>query len=238
MKVHDLSRFAIILASLQIGLFAKSHADDIVLPMTAENFGRSWERLDGPAGRIISAVVQVTNNQLTYQIHSPSHSFKAFLEGRYTCVSPDAKIYYDASYDFIESEPFRETEWVVVSHQNKPPIDAAEDLKGKRVGLLYDPEILRTVVPQEGVVYDVYGNLATNLRKLEKGRLDAVIVPKLGLQLYVQKTRDLGPLTFDPDRPLAIIQDRVLCHNTPRGQEVISIVNAALGELKVNVLQN
>lgn len=237
MKVYVVCRFIFVLMCLHIALVAKAQAGDIVLPMNAENFGRSWERLDGPAGRIMSAVVQITNNQLTYQIHSPSHSFKAFLEGRYTCVSPDAKAYYDASYEFIESAPFRETNWVVVYDQNRPPIVDVDDLKGKKVGLLYDPETLRAVVPQDGVVYDVYGDLVTNLRKLERGRLDAVVVPKLGLQLYLHKRQDLGALTFNPDRPLAIVQDRVLCHNTPRGREVIEIVNQALSELKVTLAQ-
>lgn len=238
MKAFGLYGFIFVLTWVQGVVLVQAQADDIVLPMNAENFGPSWERLDGPAGRTISAVIQTTNSQLRYQIHSASHSFKAFLEGRYPCISPDSGSYYDSDYDFIESLPFRETRWVAVHRKDRAPIIKPDDLRGKRVGLLYSPHVLQGVVPQKGAVYDVYGDLATNLRKLEKGRLDAVVTPQIGLHYYLQKNRELGELTFDPDQPIAVVQDRVVCHDTTRGQEVISLVNEALNRLRLSRTEN
>ncbi len=146
-------------------------------------------------------------------------------------MAPDSNVYYDRDATYINSLPIRDTHWVAVYRRDGKKISEREDLLGKTVGLIYDASALRAVVPKDGVSYDYFADLVVNLKKLDRGRLDVVVVPELGLSKTLSSNPEFKNLTYDATSPLAIIPDRVMCHDSIRGRQVIEIVNKALRDL-------
>ncbi|MDV7339442.1 transporter substrate-binding domain-containing protein [Terasakiella sp. A23] len=216
---------------LSSNLQAQEYEYDLVIPLNPENFGETRDKLEGPTGKILNAVIEVSQTDLSYRIANSSHGYNAFYKGKYACVAPDSTVYYDKASPYINSLPIRDTHWVAVYRKDGMKIKDRMDLVGKTVGLIYEASALRAVVPKDGVNYDYFSNLHVNLKKLDHGRLDAVVVPELGLAKILSDHSEFKNLTFDTQFPLAVIPDRVMCHDTRRGRQVIEIVNEALRDL-------
>jgi hypothetical protein len=221
----------VVLVFLLKGASGQDVGFDLVIPMNPENFGSSQKQLEGPTGHIIEAVLRLSDNEISYRISTASHGYNGFYKNRYTCVTPDSKMYYEYHNDFIESLPIHDTHWVSIYRRTGKKVVAQKDMAGLKVGIIYDAKALRTVIPQSGVVYDYHTDLHMHLKKLAIGRLDAVVATDLNLQDVLSSSEEFRDLTFDPSYPLAVIPDRVMCHDTPRGHEVIELVNKALIKL-------
>ncbi|NVJ91247.1 MAG: hypothetical protein HWE34_06295 [Methylocystaceae bacterium] len=221
----------VVLGFLLKGAFGQDVGFDLVIPMNPENFGSSQKQLEGPTGHIIEAVLRLSGNEISYRISTPSHGYNGFYKNRYTCVAPDSKVYYEYHNDFIESLPIHDTHWVSVYRRTGKKVVTKEDMAGLKVGIIYQEQALRSVIPKSGVIYDYHTDIFMHLKKLAIGRLDAVVVTDSNLQKVLSSNGEFSDLTFDPSRPLAVIPDRVMCHDTPRGHKVIELVNKALIKL-------
>jgi hypothetical protein len=103
---------------------------------------------------------------------------------------------------------------------------------GKKVGIAYEPDALLPVVPQTGVNYKVNGDFTLNLMKLAAGRLDAVVLPAVGLDEIFASDPKLSGLAYDATSPLASVPDALMCHDSERGREVLAIVNGIMEEIR------
>lgn len=230
---HKFIRELVLIISLFLSyeVVADDYDYDLVIPLNPENFGDSTEQLDGPTGKVIGAIINASKREISSRYASPSHGYNAFFKGKYACVTPDSSIYHDPKKNFIDSLPIHDTIWVSVYRKDGPAIKTKTDLMGKTVGLIYREDTMGAVIPPKGAIYDFFGDLDINLKKLVRGRIDALVVPVLGLNTALSKDPSYQKLTYDADIPLAIIPDRVMCHDTKRGREIIAIVNRAIPQI-------
>ncbi len=200
---------------------------DLVIPSIPENLGTSDTQLEGPHGKVIQDVLTRIDGKVSYLVAHPNHAYAAFQKQKYTCVTPDSIQYYDPRLNLIESSAIHTSNWVVVQRQDTAVFSKRDDLLNKRVGTLYRPEELFNIVPQAGTHYIQNSKLQLLLKMLSRNRVDAVIVPQLGLKEAIKESK-LPNLTFTKSPPIAQVANAVMCHNTPRGQEIVDIFNKHL----------
>ncbi len=202
---------------------------DLVFPLIVENSTKLNGSLDGYHGSKVKKILDQLG--LSYDVRPPSGAYKRFYRGDYTCVTPDSRLYYGETGDFIDSLPFSEVEWVIVQREGSPPILHRKDLKGLKVGSFYPPEEIAYIVPQSGVTYDVEPNLTVNMLKVALNRLDVAVLPATGLEELIQGNDNLKNLSIRISPPLAHVKEAVMCHDNERGLAVIEKVNKALAIL-------
>ncbi|MDV7338043.1 hypothetical protein RYZ26_00450 [Terasakiella sp. A23] len=207
---------------------AQEYDFDLIIPLNPENFGDSTEQLEGPTGQVIAKVLRHSEPPISYRYSSPTHGYGAFFKGKYACVTPDAAVYHDPEKGYIESLPIHDTHWVAVYHKDTPKILQKNDLLGKTVGLIYRQHTMGDVIPQVGAKYEFQPDIKINLKKLVRKRMDALVVPLLGLDTALATDPSFSQLSYTSTPPLATIPDRIMCHDTKRGREVIEIVNKVI----------
>ena len=209
---------------------------DIIMPDTPEILGDSKDQLEGSSGRVMKAVLDVIGDKVSHKITDSARAYNAFYKESFACVVPDSKDYYEAGSGYVDSNPIHETVWVAVT-QKGTSVTSQDQLLGKTVGIAYEADALLPVVPQEGVKYQVNDDFKLNLKKLAAGRLDVAVLPLGGLEKMIASDSSLSNLHFDASQPLATIGDALMCHDTPRGQEVLKLFNDALGTIDLDKIK-
>ncbi|SCA55058.1 exported hypothetical protein [Candidatus Terasakiella magnetica] len=201
---------------------------DLSIPLVEEISLNLDKKFDGYHGKIVKQILDQYPDKISFNLTSPKHAYEAFYKGRYSCVTPDSKSYYDLPNDFVDSTALSSVDWVIVQRKGTKPILSKKDLIGLSVGSFYAPEEIASIVPQEGVVYDVIPNHSTILRKVAARRNDIAILPQVGLTKLIAKREELKDLTFEISPKIATVAEAIMCHDTKRGREIIKLVNQGL----------
>lgn len=205
---------------------------DIVIPSIIENSLQKNRVLDGEHGEVVQSILDYHKGGLTHRVMAPSHAFQAFYDGKFACVTPDTRLYYEEGSPYIDSEALSSTKWVIVQRQGDNPILVKSDLTGKLVGTFYPADEIASIVPQEGVRYDVYADIKTNLIKVAMKRIDLAILPHRGIAEMISAHEELSGLSIDTSPPMATVHEGIMCHNDETGQKIIQKVNEALQKQK------
>lgn len=222
-------------------VFSIGHTDSqtnngslLVIPLIVENSSKLDGKLTGNHGKIIKQILEQNRDNISYSILPPTHAYQAFYDQNFVCVTPDSKKYYDTPNKYIDSRPISVAEWVVVQRKGTLPITSKNQLIGLTVGSFYPQEEIATILPKEGVSYDVKANFTVNLLKVALQRIDIAILPKEGLEELIQGNSTLQNISFDISPPIAIIADTIMCHNNDQGKALIKSLNKTIDRLPIS----
>ncbi|WP_428527987.1 hypothetical protein [Roseibium sp.] len=208
---------------------AQNYQVDLALPDSEPVVGTTKTELVGSMGQDYAAILNA-DSTISHQIMSSDRAYNGFYRGLFACVSPDSKAYYPEGSGYLDSKSLSKTSWVAVTAAGKPVISDQNVLKdGLKVGLPYEPAALLPVVPQEGMNYEVADNYLTNLKKVAAGRLDVAVLPLSSIDVFLDKDKSLqSAVSYDPDKPLAVVSDAIMCHDSEAGRAVLEKVNTAI----------
>jgi len=207
---------------------------DLVIPLIRENSINKDKKLDGYHGKIIKQILDKSPQKITYQMMVPAHAYQAFYDKRYSCITPDTKHYYEKDSGFIDSEAISVTKWIIIQRVGSKIIFTPDDLKDLTVGTFYAPEEIATILPQEGVTYDVKADIQVNLLKVAMNRIDLAVLPYDGIAEMIAENEEFSGLTINASPPLATAREGIMCHDNERGNEIIEDINKTLKKLGFN----
>ena len=235
------------LTALAVGIFAvaspaaaaSSKDLDIALSGSSIVTGESEEKLDGPYGRVFKAIRDAVDMAIDAKVLPPGRAYKGFYREWFNCVFPDSANYYASDKSYIDSKPIDMVSWLAITSKDTTVIDDKTALVGQRVGLVYEPDALLPVLPDGEAEYAVGRNETINIRKLRRGRLDAVVMPASNLRTILGAHPEWDSLSYDSDRPIAETPAAIMCHDTPKGRELVAAINAgieAVGRERIDAL--
>ena len=197
---------------------------EIVMPL----FGNLvTERGDGLYEQLFYEAADRIRSPYTVRHYPFKRAVQYFVEHAGSCLIAD-----DVTRDRIEriklvsSYPFGAAKVHIFSLRGQPVVSSMDELEGKRLGGTrhdigyYGPVISR------GIAIDYAPTQILSLEKLKAGRVDAIlgIVPDF--------IPYLGQVDFDPDHPLTVFYDRLICHDNGLGRSVTERVSEALEAMK------
>jgi hypothetical protein len=219
------------LLTLGAGVAAAQDAPDIAIANWSEVVGDTQYELEGPQGQAIKAVMEATGDDVSWQVMANERAYRGFAQKRWPCVTPDARIYYGEDADILESTAINMADWLVVTGPDGPLVTEKDGLKGMSVGLDHEPEYLGGILPDGGFEAQVHADLANNVAKVYRGRVDSTVLWASALREILDNNPEYQELTYDFDQPFLTVPDAVICHDTPRGREVMEKVNAGFDKV-------
>lgn len=207
---------------------AADYKADLVLPIIKEISLEFDHQLTGYHGKKVKSIIDHADIPITYQILPHAHAFKAFSDGKFACITPDSKVYYEDSTNYLNSKPISTTDWVIVQRKGTQPIISKDQLKGLKVGSYYSPEEIVNILPQSGITYDVKANLNINLLKVALKRIDVAVLPITGLEDLIKNNNQLSNLTITLSPPIATVAEAIMCHDDEYGQKLIKQFNKVI----------
>ena len=125
--------------------------------------------------------------------------------------------------DIIESKPMGIAKVYIFTAPGKPVISSLSELKGKKVGARLGFSY-GNKVDTSGVKLTLVNSLDKNIKKLQSGRIDAMIdfVPDVYLAL---ESLGVPELPHDKSNPVAVHNDSVICKKTAQTEEFIAELN-------------
>jgi len=163
---------------------------------------------------------------------APNRAFHEFESGNMPCVSPANKkpAFYDYGEDFIQSTAMFEAKIYIFTSRGSEPIRDLDSLKGKTVGIRSGMPYGKNVM-NSGLELREASTIEANIAKLKHDRIDAFIAfyPDSHTVFH---DKGMEPLPYAADHPVEIMPDRVVCHDTQRGRDVVDSLNKALAKLE------
>jgi len=213
--------------------------EDIAIADAPHVVGDDKTSLDGGSfGEIYQAVLDTADQTFSYQIANAQRVYKGFYKGVYTCVAPDSSIFYPDDGRFIDTLALTKTDWVAITTKGMPLITDKAHLMGKSVGIPFEVEALVPVVPQTGVHYEISADFDVIVRKVSAGRLDVGVMPLGALEGVIGQSQQALNIDFDRTKPIEVTHEGIMCHNSPRGTEIVKSLNRAIRTLYPNKLGN
>ena len=220
--------YAALLVSGAIGGPIPSQAETMVSAL--EIPGLHTKAADGVYDQIFARISELTGVSIKATPLPPGRAIAQFEAGEIDCLSPADSDFYNMSGPSIQSKPMNLAKVFIYTKKGSAPVSSLDALAGKRVG------------GRQGMPYGEAVDKATfkfllaptieaNIKKLEAGRIDAFLA-------YVPDAWDafsamgMDELPHDPNSPVVIHEDSILCYDKPVTRALIAQVDAAIDQLR------
>lgn len=219
MKRHFLlSFFCILVLSAQV-VYAETTIYGIEIP------GLHERSKSGVYDKIIDDVL-LKPGLANLKVLPPAKAEDSFSKCTGCCFSPantNAE-FYNFGADVVKTKPMGIAKIYIFTGKGQKTINDLSELEGKKIGVRFGMPYGKTF-DNAGLNVEAVKSIESNIKKLDKGRIDAFIayVPdaydafeKLGIQ----------PYPHDIDNPLAVHEDCLVCRDVPA--DVIDTFNQSL----------
>lgn len=163
---------------------------------------------------------------ITYKVY-PAARARQFMLTEKSCLFPVDMQYFDVGVSLIQSQAFVKIPIKIFSLSKAMML---EELKGKRVGmrlgLLYGKSVDQL---KKDWNVEYVDTLAQNMKKLESGRLDAIVEFELDVDEYFKKNPKIKNWQ-DNSKPIEILSDALVCVDTEKNRKVIDRFNKTINK--------
>lgn len=212
------------IAFLLAVLWVPTHAEDINATLLS-----GLIQTDGKG--LYDQVLKLLN--FSYEALPPARA-ELYMTANETCMFPVDRRFMKSKADLIESDPITVVSIFIYSINGG--FETAADLKGKNVGLRhglnYGPKI---ELMQKTLSVDFAPTLESNLKKLQLGRVAAVIEFDLDVREFEKINQDV--MLKISKLPLDSHKDAITCFNTPKNRQLIDRFNIALKHHRMEIDQ-
>ncbi len=183
----------------------------------------------GVYDQVVGEVV-VKQGLAAVQTLPPARAENDFSKCLNCCMSPanGNPEFYELGPDMTVSDPMNHARVYVFTRKGEPLINSLEGLKGKKNGIRHGMPYGKSFENADLNVQKAH-TLASNFKKLEKGRLDAVVAYIPDAYIYF-KEQGMEPFPHDVDRPLVAHDDALLCRGVD--QSFMDAFNSGLKGLR------
>ena len=147
------------------------------------------------------------------------------------CISPSDDPYYD--FLTLKSKPLNLAKAYIFRRQGDEIITDPKGLKGVVVGITlgmgFSDEFDR-VAAELALQLEPVRDIELNYKKLLAKRIDAFIAYTPDIW-NIFSTQTIPQLAYDRNKPIAVLSDSIVCHQTPENQAFIHQFNLALDAL-------
>lgn len=220
MKVFAFTLFLVFLSAIS------AKAADIVIAEVTGIHGKEIGSYSGVLGADFLALERYLKNDTNLEVQSlpAARAYRLFYKNLTPCVTPGSVEVNTKKEKIIGSKAITTIRWVVFSH-SKPITNNLEGFEKQLVGIPYDRDGMKNILPEGDYNYIVNHNNYSLATQLLRGRISAMVMVWEEYLTLVKESPDFEDLLNGKDNPLYIQKLGVICNESPKNQEIIDIVN-------------
>lgn len=155
---------------------------------------------------------------------------RTFLKNKQSCMYgfTDFAVQELGEERILASYPLSAFKMYIFTNKEGKVLTSLEQLKEIKVGGLLGYELYYRPIRSAGIGIDIERKDELNLRKLQAGRIQAMLGFLPDLNAYKDQ------LNYSPAHPLMVSYDRITCHNNNVGKQFVEIISPKLEEMKVD----
>ncbi|WKE64575.1 transporter substrate-binding domain-containing protein [Gallaecimonas kandeliae] len=181
----------------------------------------------GPYQQILHEAAERAGLHLDERVYPLPRALNEFSHGRALAIygMTEALAPLLGEDKILTTYPLGVYKLYIFTRKGEAPISSLAQLKGKRVGGLLGYERYYRSLLDKAVQIDFMADESAQLRKLENGRVAAV------LGFMPDWIPYLGKLAWDPGFPVMTGYDYLTVWNTPRGKAFVDAISPALQQM-------
>jgi len=182
----------------------------------------------GPYQLILNEAAKRAGIELSEDVYPLKRALKAFVNKDALAIYGMTKSVVDkvGADNIITSYPIGVYKLYVFTKKGSPSITSYTQLKGKTVGGVSGYEGLYPELTDRGIEVTYFANEEFQLRRLEAGRVDAII------GYMPDWIPFLDQLSYDPSFPVRVGYDFMTAWNTPEGVAFVDKISPVLRNMK------
>jgi len=175
--------------------------------------------------KVFAAIGAVNGETYNLKILPPLRAENAFRDGDFPCATPfnKNKIFYDWSFSVVEGAIFTEAKIYIFTAPGTTAIHDLSTLVGKKIGITQGVP-LGSKVYSAGLNLKKSPSIKANIKKLQKGRLDAFLAYWPDVYTAFDEL-NISPFPHVIDTPVSIHNDTLLCRADQNGEAIITKFN-------------
>ncbi len=181
----------------------------------------------GPYQLILKEAAKRANISISEEVYPLKRAVRMFARKKFLAIygMTDAVIEEIGDDKIITSYPLGVYKLFIFTGKRETPVSSYEQLKGKSIGGVSGYEAYYQELVNNNIRIDYLANEENQIKKLEAGRIDAII------GFMPDWIPFLNKLSYDPGFPIHLGYDYMTVWNTPEGKSFVDKISPVLRDM-------